>query len=54
LFVPMTPLGPRLIQPVAYSPRTTSPPGALNTRPFSFGTTPRLASNGTPASATPL
>src|SRR5581483_11823898 len=47
LFVPMTPLGPRLIQPAQYVR------SAPTTRPASFGITQARSSNGTPGSGTP-
>ena len=52
LFVPMTPLGPRLNQPAQYRPRTVSPP-ASSTRPSLFGVVPVRSSNGTPVIGTP-
>ena len=45
----MTPLGPRLIQPVQYTPCAASP-RAPWTRPPSFGIVARRSSNGTPGS----
>ena len=47
LLVPMTPLGPRLIQPATYVRSVPS------TRPFALGIVPRCSSNGTPGRATP-
>src|SRR4051794_23243477 len=49
LFVPMTPDGPRLIQPTAYSP-TRGVPSSSHTRPPSLRIRPRSSSNGTPGS----
>mmetsp|Transcript_14894 Transcript_14894/g.53593 ORF Transcript_14894/g.53593 Transcript_14894/m.53593 type:complete len:355 (+) Transcript_14894:354-1418(+) len=46
----MIPVGPRLIHPAAYSPRTISPPRSVSTRPCAFGTTPFSSSNGTSSS----
>ena len=43
----MTPLGPRLIQPTAYSPGSASP-SSSETRPPSLRISPRRSSNGTP------
>ena len=48
LLVPITPDGPRLIQPTAYWPGTCSPLSGSVTRPPSLGITPRRSSNGTP------
>ncbi|CAM5619369.1 hypothetical protein SHIRM173S_06427 [Streptomyces hirsutus] len=45
-FVPMTPVGPRLIQPATYSPGATAP--SRSTRPARCGTVPPEASNGRP------
>ena len=51
----MTPLGPRLIQPTAYTPASiSSAPGATSTRPSTFGMTPARWSKGTPGIGTPL
>ncbi|CAM5668675.1 hypothetical protein STENM223S_11189 [Streptomyces tendae] len=49
--VPMTPVGPRLIQPATYSPGATAPP--RSTRPARCGTVPVAASKGSPAGGTP-
>ena len=49
LLVPMTPVGPRLIQPTTYS-RGFSAPAASQMRPSTLGTTPLASSNGTSAS----
>ena len=54
LLVPITPVGPRLIQPTQYWPPTWSPSGSCRTRPPSLGITARRSSNGTPGLATPL
>ena len=51
LLVPITPVGPRLIQPVTYSPAEKSP--SRITRPSACGTRPVLSSNGTPGNGTP-
>ena len=53
LLVPMTPLGPRLIQPATYKPGTGRDVAGSITRPFSFGITPQRSWNGTPGSGTP-
>src|SRR3954452_24667821 len=52
LLVPMTPDGPRLTQPAAYSPGSGAPSSAM-TRPASLRITPRRWSNGTPGSGRP-
>jgi len=55
LLVPITPVGPRLIQPATYSPTTGSWSRAGSmTRPSTLGMRPDHASNGTPASGTPM
>jgi len=51
LFVPMTPVGPRLSQPATYSPGSGSP-DAARTRPLTFGMVWVRSSNGTPGSGT--
>src|SRR6185503_8436283 len=48
LFVPITPVGPRLIQPAQYTPASGAP-SAFSTRPPSFGTVHEPSSNGSPA-----
>ena len=53
LLVPMTPVGPRLIQPAAYSPTTGCLVSGSRTRPCSFRITPQLSWNGTPGNGTP-
>src|SRR5439155_798704 len=53
LFVPITPLGPRLIQPAVYSPARGRFVAGSSTRPLSLRITPDRSSNGTPGSATP-
>src|SRR5213596_3641777 len=53
LLVPMTPVGPRLIQPAAYSPRTGRLVSGSRTLPLSFRMTPQLSLKGTPGSGTP-
>ena len=52
LVVPITPLGPRLIQPVQETPGIGLPPSS-STRPSSFRIVARTSSNGTPGSAVP-
>src|SRR5205823_2500415 len=52
LLVPIRPDGPRLIQPVTYSPTTNSP--LQCTRPEEFGTTHARVSNGTSGKGSPL
>ena len=47
LLVPMTPTGPRLIQPTTYS-RAATDPSAWTTRPSTLRTTPARSSKGTP------
>src|SRR5207245_10351371 len=54
LFVPITPLGPRLTQPAVYSPSRGRFVSGSSTRPLSLRITPERSSNGTPGSATPL
>ena len=54
LFVPMTPEGPRLIQPTAYWPVTCRPLSGSLTLPPSLGITPPRSSNGMPSRPTPL
>ena len=49
LLVPMIPVGPRLIQPTTYSPRSGAPCSS-RIRPPSFGIVPRRSSNGRPSS----
>lgn len=53
LFVPMTPVGPRLIQPHTYMPTTGSAVPGLVTRPASLGITPQGSWNGSPGMGTP-
>ena len=53
LLVPMTPVGPRLIQPAVYSPTTGRFVSGSSTRPLTFRMTPQLSLNGTPGSGTP-
>ena len=48
LLVPITPVGPRLIQPVTYWPRAPACRRRRRTRPAAFGTVPVAASNGSP------
>ena len=50
---PIRPTGPRLIQPVAYTPFTRWLESLLSTWPSRLGITPCRLSNGTPASGEP-
>ena len=50
-FVPITPVGPRLIQPVTYSPGEKAP--SRMTRPSACGMRPVLSSYGAPGSRSP-
>ena len=50
---PMRPTGPRLIQPVAYTPGTRSFESLCSAWPSWFGMTPWRLSNGTPGSGDP-
>ena len=52
LFVPITPVGPRLIQPAAYTPGISMPESST-TRPPAFGIVPVASSKGVPDSGTP-
>ena len=54
LLVPITPVGPRLIQPAVYSPTTGCFVSGWRTRPLSFRITPQLSWKGTSGSGTPL
>ena len=53
LLVPMTPVAPRLIHPVVYSPTRGCLVSGSSTRPFSFRITPHRSWKGTPGSGTP-
>ena len=53
LLVPMTPVGPRLIQPAVYCPTSGCLVCGSSTRPLSLRMTPQSSLNGTPGSGTP-
>src|SRR5437667_29932 len=53
LLVPMTPVGPRLIQPAVYCPTSGCFVCGSSTRPFALRITPQSSLKGTPGTGTP-